>query len=209
MILPSVTVTGVTKPTPAIEIIVASTRENRFSERAAAWAHQRLADRGDMQVDLLDLRDHPLPFFDGRAPAHTPREYPTSEVERLGRKLDRADGFVIVTPEYNHGYPAVLKNAMDWTFVEWHRKPVAFVGWGNVGGARSIEQLRLVAAEMEMAALRHAVHILPDVLIPALRAERFDLALLDALEPKLELMADDLVWWANALSAARGASSGA
>ena len=78
---------------------------------------------------------------------------------------------MLVTAEYNHGYTAVLKNALDHTFVERNRKPVAFVGYGNVGGARAIEQLRLVAVELEMAPLRHAVHILPDVMIPARRAE--------------------------------------
>ena len=93
---------------------------------------------------------------------------------------------------------------MDHTFVEWRRKPIAFVGWGNVGGARAIEQLRLVAVEFEMAPLRHAVHILPDVLVPSLRAPApFDPTLLDPLEPRLTTMADDLVWWAAALAAAR------
>jgi NAD(P)H-dependent FMN reductase len=116
---------------------------------------------------------------------------------------------VIVTPEYNHGYPAVLKNAIDHTFVEWNRKPISFVGWGNVGGAWAIEQLRLVAVEMEMAPLRHAVHMLPDVLVPALRSpEPFDTTLLDALEPRLKLMADDLAWWATALATARATTPG-
>ncbi len=72
---------------------------------------------------------------------------------RFGRVIDRADGYVILTAEYNHGYPAVLKNALDSTFVEWRRKPVAFVGWGNTGGARAVEQLRAVAVEFEMAPL--------------------------------------------------------
>ena len=181
-----------------------STREDRFSSRAAAWVVDRLSARDDMKIELIDLRDHPLPFFDGRAPAHAKRDYPTPEVARFGQTIDRADGFVIVTPEYNHGYPAVLKNAIDHTFVEWHRKPISFVSWGNVGGARVVEQLRLVAVEMEMAPLHHAVHILPDVLVPALRApEPFDLALLDPLEPRLKLLADDLAWWSTALAAAR------
>jgi NAD(P)H-dependent FMN reductase len=74
---------------------------------------------------------------------------------------------------------------------------------GQLGGARAIEQLRLVTVELEMAPLRHAVHILPDVLVPALRAEEFDPAMLDALMPKLTLMGDDLHWWATALAAAR------
>ena len=196
-----------TTPGILIQVILGSTRGGRFSERVGPWVVEKLKARGDMEIEFIDLRDHPLPFFDAAPPARTLRDYPNPEVERLGTTLDRADGFVIVTPEYNHGYPAVLKNAMDHTFVEWHRKPIAFVSWGNVGGARAVEQLRLVAAEMEMAALRHAVHILPDVLVPAIRAEDpFDPTLLDVLQPKLDLMANDLHWWATALQAARHAS---
>jgi NAD(P)H-dependent FMN reductase len=106
-----------------------------------------------------------------------------------------------VTGEYNHGYPAVLKNAMDWTFVEWTRKPIAFIGWGNVGGARAIEQLRQVAVEFEMAPLRHAVHILPDTMAAARQAG--DTTAFDHLEPRLKLLADDLLWWMGALHEAR------
>jgi NAD(P)H-dependent FMN reductase len=187
-----------------IQVILGSTRDNRFSERAATWVVQGLSARGDMDIERIDLRDYPLPFFDGISPIRTLRDYPSPAVEHLGQALDRADGFVIVTPEYNHGYSAVLKNAIDHTWVEWRRKPVTFVGWGNVGGARAIEQLRLVMVELEMAPLRHAVHILPDVLVPAIRApEPFDPTLLEPLAPKLTLLGDDLHWWATALAAAR------
>jgi hypothetical protein len=82
----------------------------------------------------------------------------------------------------------VLKNAMDWTLVEWHRKPVAFVGWGNVGGARAIEQLRQVAVELGMPPLRRAVHILPEVLIAARSAEGGDTSAFAPLEPRLKLL---------------------
>ncbi len=110
----------------------------------------------------------------------------------------------MLTAEYNHGYPAVLKNAMDWTFVEWRRKPINFVGWGNVGGARAIEQLRTVAVEYEMAPLRHAVHILPAVMIASRQGgDPHDISVFAPLEAKLTLLADDLAWWAAALAAAR------
>ncbi len=163
----------------------------------------RLRAREGFEVELLDLRDHPLPFFDGPAPLRNPRVYETEEVARFGRAVDRADGFIVLTAEYNHGYPAVLKNAMDWTFVEWRRKPMAFVGWGNVGGARAVEQLRTVAVEFEMAPTRHAVHILADVMI-ASRAEP-GTAPFAPLDPRLEALADDLTWWAEALATARAA----
>jgi NAD(P)H-dependent FMN reductase len=187
-----------------IQVITGTTRAERFSERVAAWVLEHLHHRGDIDAESVDLRDHPLPFFDGAPPAKNPRAYPTSEVARLGATLDRADGYVIVTGEYNHGYPAVLKNAMDWTFVEWMRKPVAFVSWGNVGGSRAIEQLRQVAVEFEMAPLRHAVHILPDTMIAARQAgDTAGTAVFDPLEPRLKLLTDDLLWWASALRAAR------
>jgi NAD(P)H-dependent FMN reductase len=90
---------------------------------------------------------------------------------------------------------------MDWTFVEWTRKPISFVGWGNVGGARAIEQLRQVAVEFEMAPLRHAVHILADTMIAARQVS--GTGIFQPLEPKLKVLADDLLWWAEALHNAR------
>jgi NAD(P)H-dependent FMN reductase len=184
--------------------ITGTTRRGRFSEKVAAWVVEQLVARDDFSVELVDLRDYPLPFFDEAPPARTRRDYPTDEIARLGRRIDQADGFVILTAEYNHGYPAVLKNALDHTFVEWQRKPVTFVGWGNVGGARAIEQLREVAVEFEMAPLRHAVHILPDLMVPAMRSpDPFDTAVFAPLEPKLKTLADDLAWWASALAVAR------
>ncbi len=190
-----------------IQVITSTTREGRFGDKVARWVIDHLSACGDVDVELIDLREFTLPFFDGLPPARAPREYAVEEVGRLGRAIDRADGYVVLTAEYNHGYPAVLKNAMDWTFVEWRRKPIAFVGWGNVGGARAIEQLRQVAVEYEMAPLRHAVHILPDVMMPARRSEDpGDTSAFDALDPKLKLLAEDLSWWARALHVARVAS---
>jgi NAD(P)H-dependent FMN reductase len=189
-----------------ILLINATIREGRFSAKVAQWVTDRLAEHPQLEIELLDLRDHPLPFFEGAAPARTGRDYPSEEVARLGRRIDRADGYVILTAEYNHGYPAVLKNALDSTFVEWRRKPVAYVGWGNTGGARAIEQLRAVAVEFEMAPLRHAVHVLPDVFMALRQApDPADVAPFGPLEPRLDMLADDLVWWMRALASARAA----
>jgi NAD(P)H-dependent FMN reductase len=184
-----------------LQVITGTTREGRFSERVADWVLDRLQGRATFDLEVLDLRDHPLPLFDGPAPARNPRDYLTENVARLGQAIDRADGFIILTAEYNHGYPAVLKNAMDWTFVEWQRKPISFVGWGNVGGARAIEQLRNVSVEFEMAPTRHAVHVLPDVMV----ASRTDasLAPFAPLDPRLEFLVEDLLWWMAALATAR------
>jgi NAD(P)H-dependent FMN reductase len=188
-----------------IQVIMGSTRPNRFGEKPARWVMELLAARGDLDVELIDLRDYPLPFFEQPlSPARSQREYPDDGIARWGRKVDEADGFVFVTPEYNHGYPASLKNAIDHLFPEWQRKPVAFVGYGSVGGARAIEQLREVVVELEMAPLRHAVHILPAVMVPVMQAEGYDASLFESLLPKLQLLGDDLAWWAKALAAARG-----
>ncbi len=188
-----------------LQVITGTTRQGRFSERVAAWALDRLLVHGGFDVEAIDLRNHPLPFFEAEmAPARAGGVYEDDEVSRFGATVARADGFLVLTGEYNHGYPAVLKNAMDSTFVEWRRKPISFVGWGNVGGARAIEQLRQVAVEFEMAPLRWAVHILPDVLIPLRQTEDpDDLSLLAPLDPRLDMLADDMVWWMHALAAAR------
>jgi NAD(P)H-dependent FMN reductase len=191
-----------------IAVILGSTREGRFGEKVAAWVMARLGDRDDVTSELVDIRDHQMPYFDQRPPAYTLRDYPNDFSAALGHVIDSADGFVILTPEYNHGYPASLKNAMDHTFVEWNRKPVAFGGWGNVGGARAIEQLRLVAVEFEMAPLRHAVHVLPSIMQTAREHPGTDpLELFASLEPRLTTLLDDLVWWTEALAAARDAAA--
>jgi NAD(P)H-dependent FMN reductase len=194
---------------PLIQIIVGSTRPGRFSEKPTSWLVDRLGSRQDLTVEVVDLRDHPLPFYESPVPpARAGRDYPNDAVARLGQTLDRADGFIVVAAEYNHGYSASLKNALDHVFPELNRKPVSFVGYGNVGGARAIEQLRLVAVEFEMAPLRWAVHILPDVMIAARQAETASPELFASLDPRLDVLANDLVWWANVLRTGRHAEPG-
>lgn len=189
-----------------VALITGTTREGRFSGLVAEWITAHLAEHPEVEIVGVDLRDHPLPFFDGMAPARIGREYTRDDVARIGAVIDDADGYVVLTGEYNHGYPAVLKNAMDWTFVEWRHKPITFVGWGNVGGARAIEQLRQVAVEFEMAPLRHAVHILAETMIAVRQAgDDADVSLFARHEQKLELMIDDLLWWMKALTPAREA----
>jgi NAD(P)H-dependent FMN reductase len=191
---------------PLIQVIIGTTRPGRFSEKPAAWLADRLGQRDDLSLEMVDLRDHPLPLFDQTvAPARSQRDYPNPEVARLGQTLDRADGYIIVTSEYNHGYPASLKNALDFIFPELNRKPVTFVGYGNVGGARAIEQLRLVSVEFEMAPLRWAVHILPDVMVPAMQADPFSVEAFAGLDQRLDTAVSDLVWWSRILHQGRTA----
>ncbi len=112
-----------------ISVIVGSTREGRFSEKPAKWIFQQLKNRGDIDARLLDLRDFPMPFFDQPGTPATPGRPPYGNeiVQRWTAAIAQSDGFVFVTPEYNYGPSAVLKNAIDWVYPEWNRKAVAFV----------------------------------------------------------------------------------
>jgi NAD(P)H-dependent FMN reductase len=189
---------------PRIGVIVASTRTVRFADFPLAWLTSFLARRDDLDVTVIDVRDHPLPFYDlPAAPAMAPRQY-SSEPERvLGEQFDSLDGFIVITNEFNHGYSAALKNVLDHYSVEFHRKPVAFIGYGNVGGARAIEQLRQVVAEMEMVSIRHAVHILGPQMAPIREGGEAAAEIFGSHEPRLQMVVDDLAWWSAALRAAR------
>lgn len=187
--------------TPRIGIIISTTREGRFGDRAAAWIRDIAAQRGDMDVELLDLRDYPLPFFsESTSPAWAP---PRNEVaQRWAQWVAAMDGYIFVTAEYNHGIPAVLKNALDYAYKEFNRKPAAYVGYGGVGAARAIEQLRLVNVELQMAPTRAAVHISgADFMAMFLHGKSF--AETPHLEPAARTMLDDFNWWVRALKNAR------
>ena len=144
-----------------ISVIVGSTRQGRFSEKPAQWILQRLESRGGIETRLLDLREFPLPFFDQPVPPAMPGRppYENEMVKRWTAEIARSDGFIFVTPEYNFGPPAVLKNALDWVYPEWNRKAVAFVSYGSALGARSVQQLRETAIELQLAPVRSSVHI--------------------------------------------------
>ena len=184
----------------AIKIIVGSTRENRFGGMVAPWVNEIASAREDLDVELLDLRDYPLPFFEeGLPPGFAKDSYTNPAVVKWRDKIRAADGYIICTPEYNHGYPAVLKNALDYVYFPWSRKPVAFVSWGGAGGARCVEQLRAVVVELDMAPLRVAVHIPNPWFIKDVSGIDTD-----AHRKGAESMIDHLTWWASALKAARG-----
>ena len=187
-----------------VAVIIGSGREKRFAEKPAKWIHQLIAKRPDVEVELLDLRDYPMPFFDhALTPSQKQEPYPNEVVERWTQKIASADAYVIVSPEYNHSFSAVVKNAMDWVLREWARKPVTFVGYGNANGARAVQQLRLVAIELQMAPIRNAVHVPLDALIAHFKGEPVEekLAAVDAITtPAI----DELLWWAKALKTARG-----
>jgi NAD(P)H-dependent FMN reductase len=190
---------------PRIAVLIASTRANRFADYPVNWLLDQTASRIDLSFEVVDLRDHPLPFYDrALPPAMAQREYLSDAERKLGELLDAADGFLIVTNEYNHGYGAVIKNTLDTYFVEWTRKPVAFLGYGNVGGARAIEQLRQVVDELDMASVRPTVNVLGKYVMDVRGGASVD-EVFAPLEPRLEAMLADLHWWATALKVARTA----
>ena len=166
---------------PRIAIIIGSTRDTRFGDKPAKWIYEKASQRGDIDVELVDLRDWPLPFFNEVA---TNAWVPTkNEVgQRWQKKLAEFDGFIFVTPEYNRSVPASLKNALDFAYPEWNRKAAAYVGYGGVGGAR--------------------VHIAGADFMAVSKGQKTmdDLAYLEASAKDL---LDNLVWWTNALKAAR------
>jgi NAD(P)H-dependent FMN reductase len=192
---------------PTIALVVASTRSERFAEFPLAWLIDEIGARDDIHLEVLDLRDDPLPYYDlPKAPALAQRQYSSEREREIGEFLDGADGFIVIANEFNHGYSAALKNTLDHYYAEFRRKAMAFVGYGNVGGARAIEQLRQVVAELEMVSIRHAVHILGPQMAgirsdPEKRAAEFA-----TLLPRLTLMLDDLVWWSSVLHDARDVS---
>lgn len=153
-----------------IHVIIGSTRQNRFSEKPAQYIFDELKKKEDIQAELIDLRDWPLPFFDEpMSPGMLKGNYSNDLVKKWAAKIGEADGYIMVTPEYNHGYPAVLKNAIDWLFTEWKNKPVGFVSYGNAGGARSVEQLRQVVIELQMLPIRNAIHIPVEVYLAVMK----------------------------------------
>lgn len=189
---------------PHIGIVIGSTREGRFGDKPAHWIHELAKARPGPSFELIDLRDHPLPFFaESMSPAWAPVQ--NEAARRWAEKLATLDGLIVVTPEYNHGPTAVLKNAFDYAYKEFSRKPIAFVGYGGVGAARAVEQLRLVAVELQMAPVRNAVHLgMVEFLGIRQQDKRFED--FPHLAQAADAMLDDLAWWATALKTARSAA---
>ncbi len=184
-----------------IGIIISSVREERFADHPARWMERVASARADTEVVMLDLKDFPMPLFNEAAsPAYAPSE---SEVARRWQKAVAAcDGFVVIAAEYNHGPTAAIKNALDYAFKEWGKKPIGFVAYGSAGGARAVEQLRLTAVELDMVPIRLAVHIQWAIYMEVAKGK--PLEEFDFLQKGAKDMLDQLNWWANLLKSARG-----
>lgn len=190
---------------PKIAIIMGTTRTTRFSDKPAQWLLNHAQKRTDMSFELLDLRDYPMPFFDELASnAWVPSK---NEIAlRWQKKVAEFDGYIFVTGEYNNSIPAVLKNALDYAYPEWNRKPAAFFGYGAVGGARSVQHLREICVELQMVPLRHGVYLQGMDFLAAAR-EGKQITELVYLEPLATEMLNQLSWWSTALKQAREADA--
>ncbi len=191
-----------------LQIILGSTRPNRYSEKLAVWLHDLARETGH-DAELVDLRDYPLPFFNEvMSPAFYGDNYPSEAIETWSKKIAEADGYLVVSPEYNHGYSAILKNALDYGYKQWNRKAIGFAGYGGVGGARAIEQLRLVAIELQLAPVRDAVHVpLPVYMATMGEAVPVKPELFEPIKPFAEKLLSELAWWSAALKTARQADA--
>jgi NAD(P)H-dependent FMN reductase len=187
---------------PRIGIILGSTRPNRNGEQVAKWVLDNASQREDAQFELVDLRDYPLPHLDEPLPPSL-GQYANDHTREWAAKIATFDGFVMVTPEYNHSTSGVLKNAIDYLYAEWNNKAVGFVSYGAVGGARAAEHLRLIAAELQMADVRQQV-----ALSLITEFENFSVFKPGAYNiDALHTLLDQVVAWSAALAPLRTASA--
>ena len=184
-----------------IAIVISTTRAARFGHKPAQWVHGIAAARDDIETEIIDLRDFPMPFFDEVASnAWAPSQNPVAQ--RWQKKVAEFDGFIFVTAEYNHSISAALKNALDYAYPEWVRKAAAIVGYGSVGAARAVEHMRGIAMELQLATIRNSVHIQGADFMAVWR-EGKELKGITHLETGVKDMLDQLVWWTRALKTAR------
>ncbi|MGW5664152.1 NADPH-dependent FMN reductase [Streptomyces sp. NPDC003758] len=184
-----------------IGIILGSTRPNRNGEQVAKWVYDAATQRGDAEFELVDLRDYPLPHLDEPLPPSM-GQYQNEHTKEWAEKIASFDGFIMVTPEYNHSTSGVLKNAIDYLSAEWANKAVGFVSYGGVGGARAVEHLRLVVGELQMADVRQQVAL-------SLMTEFENFSVLKPGEYNVQALGvlfDQVIAWSTALAPLRDAA---
>jgi NAD(P)H-dependent FMN reductase len=181
-----------------IAIILGSTRPGRNGEAVAKWVYQIAQKRTDAEFELVDIKDFDLPLLDEPIPPSM-GQYSKPHTKVWAAKIGCFDGYVFVTPEYNHGISGALKNAIDFLFAEWNNKVAGFVSYGGAGGVRAVEQLRLVLAEVQIATVRNQVllSLLSDF-------ENFSVFKPDARHEKsVNEMVNQVLAWGGALKTLR------
>lgn len=183
-----------------IGIIAGSTRPERFGIQPATWLHQLAQERDDANFELVDLKEVDLPLLDEPVPPSM-GQYEHEHTKRWSERIDRLDGFVFVTAEYNHSIPGALKNAIDFLFREWHHKPASFVSYGSAaGGARSVEHLRGVMGEVKIYDLREQL-LLPNYWDRLDDNGQYQFS--DEEREQASAILDDLVFWAEQMQPIR------
>jgi NAD(P)H-dependent FMN reductase len=188
-----------------IAVVVGSTREGRSTDKLAKWVAAEVGRQAE--VEVLDLRDYPMPFFDeAGSPRYNPERKPTREIKKWVDKVGQFDGFVLVTPEYNRSTSAVLKNAIDMLGYEMDQKPVALVGHGSAGGAQAIANLRMALPGIGAITVPQALYFTDQVGV-AIDDDGILNAELEAApyghQANLKTLVGSLVWYADALKSAK------
>ncbi len=181
-----------------IAIVVGSTRPGRKAEAVARWVHEIAKKRSDAEFELVDIKDFNLPLLDEAVPPAM-GQYSQPHTKAWAAKIASFDGYVFVTPEYNHSMSGALKNAIDYLFREWNNKAAGFVSYGSAGGARAVEQLRLVMGELMVADVRAQVML--SLFTDFEKFTTFKPA--PSHEKSVNALLDQVVAWSGALKALR------
>jgi NAD(P)H-dependent FMN reductase len=186
-----------------LAIIIGSTRPGRVGGSVVRWVFDLAIRRQDAEFELVDIADFNLPLLDEPVPP-SQGKYSKEHTRRWAAKIGAFDGYVVVTPEYNHGSSGALKNAIDFLYAEWNNKAAGFVGYGSAGGVRAVEQLRLVMAEVQVATVRNQVAL--SLFTDFENYTTFKPAAYH--EKSVNDMLDQLIAWGGALKTLRESSTG-
>lgn len=181
-----------------IGIIIGSTRPGRNGLAVGKWVYNIAQKRNDAEFELIDIIDYDLPLYDEPYPAMM-QQYTKDHTKKWSEKIKEFDGFIFISAEYNHSIPGALKNAIDYLNVEWINKAVGFVSYGSAGGARAVEHLRLVAAELQMADVRAQVML--NLFTDFVNMSEFKPD--PRHDGEVDVMLDQVIAWSNALKPLR------
>lgn len=182
-----------------ILILTGSVRPGRFNIQPAKWIYEIAKEHKDIEIELIDLEKINLPFLDEAAPPSR-HKYTKEHTIEWSEKIQEADGFIFVTPEYNHSVSPVLKNAVDYLYQEWNFKPITFVSYGSAGGSRSVEHWRGIAGELKMYDLREQVMFTG---VHSKLDENGNYPFSEEEKHTANKMLDSLIFWANAMKKPR------
>ncbi|MEO6394369.1 MAG: NADPH-dependent FMN reductase [Devosia sp.] len=187
---------------PRIGVIIGSIRPNRRGAEPAHWIAKLAKESGHFDVEIVDLKDYPLPLFDAAA-SDMWMPTPNAVAAKWQAKLNEFDGFIVVTAEYNRSIPGALKNAIDWAYKPFMKKAVAYVSYGSVGGARAVEHLRNVMVELQAVSVRHGIHVGGSEFAAVMMGQKSWEDVLPVFVPMTKDLLDNLAWWTHATRNAR------